>query len=97
MRLEKAEWTNFIISFMLENQKNTNFDQNAIEVAGGFAQNQLKTLLSEDISFNPFIPDDDELIDSTEAVSFWCKGFLGGFTEAQISDRNNQANHPIKR
>jgi uncharacterized protein YgfB (UPF0149 family) len=91
MRLEKGDWANFIISFMgLENQKNTNFDQNAIEVACGFAQNQLKTLLSEDISFNPFIPDDDELIDlRIEAVSFWCKGFLGGFAEAQIFARNN--------
>ena len=91
MRLEKGDWANFIISFMgVENQKNTNFDQNATEVAGGLAQNQLKTLLSEDISFSPFIPDDGELIDlRIEAVSFWCKGFLGGFAEAQIFNRNN--------
>ena len=46
--------------------------------------------MNEDISFSPFIPDDDELIDlRIEAVSFWCKGFLGGFAEAQIFDRNN--------
>ena len=51
---------------------------------GGLAREQLAVLINDDLAFQPFLPDDDETIeDRTDALSQWCRGFLGGFAEAQ--------------
>ena len=94
IRLEPVEWVNFIFAFMgVPDSTIENVDQNTIEATSGLATNQLKSLLSEDISFRPFLPDDDEPIDvRIESVSFWCRGFLGGFAEAQSYERNGLRN-----
>ena len=59
-----------------------------------FADDQLQGLVSDDMSFNPFLPEDDvELSARTEALGGWCRGFLAGFAQAQV--QRQREGHPI--
>lgn len=86
MRLSAQRWTAFGLAVMGVDERLNDLQQaNAQEVLGGLAQEQLNLLLSNDMEFNPFLPDDDETVEQrTEAMTQWCKGFLGGFAEAQL-------------
>lgn len=50
-------------------------------------------LLDEEFDFHPLLPEDDaEIVDRTEAMADWCKGFLGGFAHSSVgADKAAQA------
>ncbi len=59
--------------------------ESAESVLGGLAFEQQQSLAADETLFQPFLPDDDEPIEQrTSELSCWCKGFLGGFAEAQV-------------
>jgi hypothetical protein len=86
MRLSAREWSLFGLAIMGAGEQLSPDDSNNTQATvGGLAQSQLALLASSDLTFQPFLPDDDSSIEQrTEAVSFWCRGFLGGFAEAQV-------------
>lgn len=98
IRLEPLEWVDFIFSFLgRSDQQTDNIDHYIVEVTGSLTLNQLKNLLSDDLSFEPFLPDDDEEIEfRIESVSLWCRGFLGGFAEAHLYESNNLSDSDLK-
>ena len=52
-----------------------------------FVSASLDELFSEELSFNPLIPDDSELLSSRlTGLAEWCAGFLSGFG-ASVSER----------
>jgi uncharacterized protein YgfB (UPF0149 family) len=86
MRLSSARWAQFGLAVMgASSQMQSQFGAMAEITLGGLAQQQLAILASDDLAFKPFLPDDDEAIEQrTDSLSDWCKGFLGGFAEAQV-------------
>ena len=86
MRLSSARWAQFGLAVMgASSQMQSQFGAMAKITLGGLAQQQLAILASDDLAFKPFLPDDDEAIEQrTDSLSDWCKGFLGGFAEAQV-------------
>lgn len=86
MRLSANEWSLFGLAVMGAGEHLKPSDNNGtLEAIGGLAQEQLDMLASNDMTFKPFLPDDENTIEQrTEAVSLWCRGFLGGFAEAQV-------------
>lgn len=86
MRLSSARWAQFGLAVMgASSQMQSQFGAMAEIMLGGLAQQQLAILASDDLAFKPFLPDDDEAIEQrTDSLSDWCKGFLGGFAEAQV-------------
>lgn len=86
MRLSAVRWAQFGLAVIgASGQIASQFSHLAESVVGGMAEQQLAILASEDLAFQPFLPDDEETIEArTEALSDWCKGFLGGFAEAQV-------------
>jgi len=84
MRLSVTDWAAFGLAVMGADERLTN-DSGAIRVLGYLAQEQLDLLAGEDLQFAPFLPEDDTAIaERVEAMSLWCRGFLGGFAEAQV-------------
>ena len=85
MRLSDGKWAQFGLAVMgAPIETIQQFGDLAAEVLGSLAREQLAILIDDDLGFQPFLPDDDETIeDRTEALSHWCRGFLGGFAEAQ--------------
>ena len=85
MRLSDEKWAQFGLAVMgapIETMQQ--FGDLAASVLGSLAREQLAVLIDDDLAFQPFLPDDDETIeDRTDALSQWCRGFLGGFAEAQ--------------
>ncbi len=86
MRLSSARWAQFGLAVMgASSQMQSQFGAMAKITLGGLAQQQLAILASDELAFKPFLPDDDEAIEQrTDSLSDWCKGFLGGFAEAQV-------------
>ena len=86
MRLSSARWSQFGLAVMGASEHIIgHFGELAEAVLGGMAHEQLSILSHEDLAFQPFLPDDDETIEQrTECLGHWCKGFLGGFAEAQV-------------
>lgn len=86
MRLSQKEWSLFGLAIMGASEQAHASDQYQAEaVLGGLATEQLELLAGNDMSFAPYLPDDDcDIEQRTEALSHWCKGFLGGFAEAQV-------------
>ena len=87
MRLEPAEWQGYLYAVMGYDPATvgpSEHEQNAALMAA-HAADTLDDLRSDDMAFQLFLPDDDyDLDERTEGVSHWCKGFLGGFAEAQL-------------
>ncbi len=85
MRLSDQKWAQFGLAVMgAPTETLQQFGDLAASVLGSLAREQLAILIDDDLGFQPFLPDDDETIeDRTEALSYWCRGFLGGFAEAQ--------------
>ena len=85
MRLGDEKWAQFGLAVMgapIETMQQ--FGDLAASVLGSLAREQLAVLIDDDLAFQPFLPDDDETIEArTDALSHWCRGFLGGFAEAQ--------------
>lgn len=96
-RQDSGSWQAFIMDVVGRDQ--------ALDAIGGdakpgqaelakFAEEQLQTLASDDMSFNPFLPEDEvELSARTEALGCWCRGFLGGFAQAQV--QRQREGYPI--
>jgi uncharacterized protein YgfB (UPF0149 family) len=91
MRLPAARWAQFGFAVMGASETiNRQFSELAETVLGGLAREQFELLSSEDMTFQPFLPDDDETIEQrTDSLSDWCRGFLGGFAEAQVYLQKN--------
>lgn len=91
MRLSSAKWSQFGLAVMGASEHVIKqFGELAEAALGGMAHEQLAILSHEDLGFQPFLPDDDETIEQrTECLSQWCKGFLGGFAEAQVYVQKN--------
>ena len=91
MRLPAARWAQFGFAVMGASEMiNRQFSELAETVLGGLAREQFELLSSEDMTFQPFLPDDDETIEQrTDSLSDWCRGFLGGFAEAQVYKQKN--------
>ena len=85
MRLSDEKWAQFGLAVMgVPIETMQQFGDLAASVLGSLAREQLAVLIDDDLAFQPFLPDDDETIeDRTDALSEWCRGFLGGFAEAQ--------------
>jgi len=84
MRLSMADWSAFGLAVMGADDRLIGDDKSR-KVLGYLVQEQLDLLAGEDLRFTPFLPEDSTAIaDRVEAMSLWCKGFLGGFAEAQI-------------
>lgn len=92
MRLPPSQWAQFGLAVMGASQHVIgHFSDLAEATLGGMARQQLEVLASEDLIFQPFLPDDDEPIEQrTEGLSSWCKGFLGGFAESQVFLQKSQ-------
>jgi len=86
MRLSQREWSLFGLAIMgAGEQLSPDDNNNTLAAIGGMAQAQLALLGDSELAFAPFLPDDESSIEQrTEAVSLWCRGFLGGFAEAQV-------------
>lgn len=85
MRLEPRQWAMFMLAVMGIDQQVVDEDEDIVEQLNDFAQNQLKLLQSDSLDFQLALPDDDYSVqERTDATSRWCKGFLGGFAEAQV-------------
>lgn len=93
MRLPGARWAQFGFAVMGSPEAiNRQFSELAEAVLGGLAREQFELLSGEDMAFQPFLPDDDETIEQrTDGLSDWCRGFLGGFAEAQVFQQKNAA------
>ena len=91
MRLPGARWAQFGFAVMGSSEAiNRQFSELAEAVLGGLARDQFELLSGEDMAFQPFLPDDDETIEQrTDGLSDWCRGFLGGFAEAQAHQQKN--------
>ena len=51
-------------------------------------------LAAGDFDFEPMLPDDSvELAQRVLAMAAWCRGFLGGYAQARVSD--NSADQPV--
>lgn len=84
MRLSMADWSAFGLAVMGADERLMEDDKSR-KVLGYLVQEQLDLLAGEDLRFTPFLPEDGTAIaDRVEAMSLWCKGFLGGFAEAQV-------------
>lgn len=84
MRLSIADWSAFGLAVMGADERLLANDK-VNKVLGYLAQEQLDLLAGEELLFSPFLPEDDIAIaERVEAMSLWCKGFLGGFAEAQV-------------
>lgn len=84
MRLSMADWSAFGLAVMGADERLMEDDKSR-KVLGYLVQEQLDLLAGEDLRFTPFLPEDNTAIaDRVEAMSLWCKGFLGGFAEAQV-------------
>lgn len=91
MRLPAERWGQFGFAVMGASETIIHqFRELAEAVLGGLAREQFELLSGEDMAFQPFLPDDDETIEQrTECLSDWCRGFLGGFAEAQVFQQKN--------
>lgn len=86
MRLSAREWSLFGIAVMGAGEHVASDSSEA--VLGGIAHEQFDILCSDEMSLQPFLPDDDEHLDQrTAGMSDWCRGFLGGFAEAQAHEQ----------
>ena len=87
MRLQKQEWQGYLYAVMGYDPQSVGAErreEQAIQMAN-HADDALEGLRSDEMEFQLYLPDDDyDLGERTEAVSQWCKGFLGGFAEAQL-------------
>lgn len=87
MRLESAKWSAFVYAIM-------GLDTDALDYATveanqrqiqQFMAQELEALQSSELLFSPFLPDDEiSVAERAESLGAWCKGFLGGFAEAQV-------------
>ena len=91
MRLPGKRWAQFGFAVMGSSETiNRQFSELAESVLGGLAREQFELLSGEDMAFQPYLPDDDETIEQrTDGLSDWCRGFLGGFAEAQVYQQKN--------
>ena len=84
MRLSTQEWSAFAFAVMGADEQLL-LDTNSRKMLGALTQEQLDLLAGEDLSFVPFLPlDEVDIAERVKALSHWCKGFLGGFAEAQV-------------
>lgn len=86
MRLPARQWALFGLAVTGADQRldEGQFEE-AIGILGGLASTQLEQLTDIEMAFQLFLPDDDHEIEQrTESLAHWCKGFLGGFAEAQV-------------
>ncbi len=96
MRLSADEWAQFGLAVVgvTERVSESQFE-NSKTVLAGLAEQCLELFAANDLSFEPFLPDDEnDLVQRTEELSRWCKGFLGGFAEAQ-AQRQQQGNEEL--
>ncbi len=87
MRLQPAEWQGFLYAVMGYDPTAVSAEQRDAHasIMASQAAATLDALSSDEMAFQLILPDDEyELSQRTEAVSVWCKGFLGGFAEAQL-------------
>jgi len=91
MRLPAKRWAQFGFAVMGSSETtHRQFSELAESVLGGLAREQFELLSGEDMAFQPYLPDDDETIEQrTDGLSDWCRGFLGGFAEAQVYQQKN--------
>ena len=91
MRLPGKRWAQFGFAVMGSSETiHRQFSELAESVLGGLAREQFELLSGEDMAFQPYLPDDDETIEQrTDGLSDWCRGFLGGFAEAQVYQQKN--------
>ena len=65
------------------------------ESVSEFVRSSLDELFSEDMGFQPLIPDDSELLSARLAgLAEWCAGFLSGFG-ASVSERMSRDALPV--
>lgn len=87
MRLEDTEWSGFLWAVMgLETGRFAPEElSNHGRTSASFVAEQLDLLATNELTFQLFLPDDDTPIEQrTAALGQWCRGFLGGFAEAQL-------------
>ena len=91
MRLPAKRWAQFGFAVIGSSETiHRQFSELAESALGGMAREQFELLSGEDMAFQPYLPDDDETIEQrTEGLSDWCRGFLGGFAEAQVYQQKN--------
>ncbi len=84
MRLSVRDWSSFALAVMGADERLIGDDASR-QMLGELVLEQLELLAGEDLRFIPFLPEDATEIGSRVAeMSLWCKGFLGGFAEAQV-------------
>ncbi len=86
VRQKDSEWQGFVFAIMgVDPGQPAVQDREQHQVANDFVEAQLQALAGDEMSFSPYLPDDDvELALRTESLGSWCRGFLGGFAESQV-------------